>query len=292
MRSYSIPISLVFTISWWYRVSFAFPQSSWIRPTLLHAATLQFNPLKDGTRIQPSFFISIHTSAGKQQQQFSPTRTVLHESSDSNALVSASSSSSSPKDDARLIQSYRAASIGCALVSLLLFVVPDFTMNTLLATKLGSAAGYALAAGLCHVCAGAAQHRRLSSDTYQRLNVGLVTFFGGSLLAMPGEAGFLCVKVPSLIVLPLVTFLRVYGLCVAYTGWKRGVAPNDGSMVAVSTMTQALWKGFLETAKGLKVKDRKKSMTYRNILLLILVGVASSCMEGVFNVTVCICEMG
>ena len=106
------------------------------------------------------------------------------------------------------------------------------------------------------------------------------------LTAVPGEAGFFPTAAPAILSTGLISLIRAYGAVVAYSGWKRGVDPNEKSLFAPKKMAGELLKGAKETAKGLFVENRKKALTYRNCLLLVLFGVFSSFMEGLFNMRV------
>ena len=169
--------------------------------------------------------------------------------------------------------------------ALLILAMPDRTMTTLLATKLGGSAGFALAAGLCHVLQGAATHDRLSSDTYKRLNIGLLGFCALGLAAVPGEGAFMNSATHALVVTMLLTFIKLFGTVLSLMGWKRGIQ-IDGGMKACTPnrMLRELVTGTKETVQGLKIGSNKKALTYRNCLLLVTMGILSSFMEGLFNI--------
>jgi hypothetical protein len=97
------------------------------------------------------------------------------------------------------------------------------------------------------------------------------------LFAIPGEAGFLPSAVGAMIFSVLLTVVRLYGVALAWKGWEYGV--GAGSL-------KGLWgeivNGTTETVKGLRVKHQKKSLTYRNVLLLILMGSISSFFDAIF----------
>lgn len=101
--------------------------------------------------------------------------------------------------------------------------MPDRTNTAQLASKVGGAAGYGLAAGTCYILAGATSHDRLGSDTYKHLNLGL---FGSSLLsivAIPGEAAFHPSFGVAVLLVSFMGFVKGYGASVSYNGWRRGV---------------------------------------------------------------------
>ena len=162
-------------------------------------------------------------------------------------------------------------------------LIPDRTMSTMLATKLGGAAGFGLAAGASHILAGAAEHGRLGSDTYKRLNVGLLVFSLLGIAAIPGEAGFL----PSFnVALPIsiaMSGVRCFSSIVSYQGWKRGISSENADELTVTDLWKEIVSGMKTTIRGLRVQEKTKAMTYRNILLLVILGIFSSLMEGVYS---------
>lgn len=171
--------------------------------------------------------------------------------------------------------------------------MPDRTLTTLLSAKLGGAAGFGLAAGLCYILAHATEQNRLSSDTYKRLNVGLLGFFLVGLLAIPGEAAFAHQASSALALTGLLTLLRACGAAVSFAGWKRGVVGSDkGGTVnpplkTLQLLVTDLFRGTRETLMGiLRVQNKKKALTYRNSLLLIAACMFSSFMEGLFDIQV------
>ena len=172
---------------------------------------------------------------------------------------------------------------------LVLLLMPDRTMTTLLASKCGGAAGYLLAGGLSHILAGANDHDRLTSDTYKRLNVGLLGFCLIGSFALPGEASFLPRLFPAVLIAGLTTSVKVFGAVVSYVGWRRGVESEVGGaepVFAPKKMLGSLYKGTKETAKGMRVQNKKKALTYRNCVLLVGMGIVSAFMEGLFNIRV------
>jgi hypothetical protein len=189
----------------------------------------------------------------------------------------------------RLSKAYRVAQYAFGTVAGMIFAMPDRTLTTLLATKWGGAAGFGIASNMCRILRQANDHDRLGSDTYKRLNLGLLGFAGLGLTAVPGEAAFLNSAGAAMVMAGLLTALRLFGTVLAFTGWKRGVVMGagggDGDKI---NDTPKQWLGELvqgtkDTVKGLKVKYSKKALTYRNCLLLVCMGIVSSFMEGLFN---------
>jgi hypothetical protein len=193
-----------------------------------------------------------------------------------------------PKSQLRLL--YSAGQVMFGMTGFVLLLMPDRTMTTLLAAKWGGAAGFGIAAGLCHILKGANDHDRLSSDTYKRLSLGLLGFHLVGLTAIPGEAAFLHEALPAILLTAAMTCLRVFGCVLAFRGWKRGcetaVDPNANGTWTFHDGARELAKGLKETLVGLKVQSKKKALTYRNCFLLVCFGIFSSFMEGLFNIEV------
>jgi hypothetical protein len=186
-----------------------------------------------------------------------------------------------------LSPAYKLGQYGFMLASVVILIIPDQTMTTLLATKLGGSAGFAIAAGLCHILRTANIQNRLRSDTYKRLNLGLFGFCLIGLSAIPGEAAFFTSLLATRIVAGMLTLLKLYGTGLAWNGWKRGVTTTatntTTSKFSANEIFLELAQGVQSTIKGLKVESTKKALTYRNCLLLLFGGILSSFMEGLFN---------
>lgn len=176
-----------------------------------------------------------------------------------------------------LSKCYRVGSYLFGSMAALLLLMPDRTRTALLASKMGGAAGFGLAAGLYKILQGANDNDRLNSDTYQRLSLGLLAFNGLGLFSFPGEAAFYPSASVAISLSFIMMILRVYGAAIAFTGLKRGIGQP-----VTNNMARELVDRVKGTLKGLRVKDKKKAMTYRNCLLLVLFGVFSSAMDGIF----------
>jgi hypothetical protein len=187
-----------------------------------------------------------------------------------------------------LSQAYRVAQYGFTMASILMFAIPDHTFTTLLPTKWGGAAGFAIAARLCYILRNANEENRLQSDTYKRLNLGLLGFGGIGLLAIPGEAAFLSSKVATTMVAGILTILRLFVSTVAFIGWSNSLGtPTTANITKLNILREIineLGRGVRTTIKGLKVESAKKALTYRNCLLIVCFGIVSSFMEGLFNI--------
>lgn len=197
-------------------------------------------------------------------------------------LYSTASSSTTNEAPNFLDPLYTIGSYAFGIMGLFVLVIPDRTFASLLASKLGGAAGLGVAAALCRILQNAHRHQRLASDTYKRLHLGLLVFSGIGLAALPGEGGFvdsvwLCRSLAGGL-----TIAKSIGVLIGSIGWYRGVA-KDGALTVRAGLDE-LWKGTKETLQGLRVQDAKKALTYRNYMLLVVFGAFSSFMEGLFYI--------
>ena len=187
-------------------------------------------------------------------------------------------------DNKRLARDYKIARYLFGATAAILLVMPDRTMSVLLASKLGGAAGFGLAAGLSYILGTAtvSQHSHIGSDTHKRLNCGLLGFCVLGLVAVPGEAGFFRTAVPAMVLSALMFWIRIFGATVAWRGWRKGVS----SATTPKLIVDELVGGAKSNIRGLRVRDRKKALTYRNVVLLLSLGILSSFMDGLFNIRV------
>jgi zinc transporter ZupT len=153
-------------------------------------------------------------------------------------------------------------------------------MSTLLATQWGGAAGFALAAAIFQILKTAYTHHRLQSETYKRLHWGLFVFGTVGMLAIPGEAGF-GNSIPY-VTSAWLTLVRAYCAMVAWLGLKEGIRDNNnnnnnGVVYEMIQLTKQSWQGF-------RVKNAKKGLAYRNLMLLVTLGMFSNFMEGIFKI--------
>jgi hypothetical protein len=168
-----------------------------------------------------------------------------------------------------------------------LFLESEFARST----EWGAAAGFGVAAGISYILKGALESDRLNSDTYKRLSVGLLGFCLLGLAAVPGEAAF--VALPGSAAVIFTGLVRVYGTALSFVGWKRGVVgAGSGSDYTKNSqgvpriMLQEFTTGLVETVKGLRVKNAKKALAYRNCLLIVVAAMFSNFMEGIFDLRV------
>jgi len=182
----------------------------------------------------------------------------------------------------KLTKRYKTGSILFGLVSVILATMPDRTNAVQLANKYGGAAGYGLAAGICHILRDAASHDRLSSDTYKRLNVGLFFFCFISLLSIPGEAAFHPQFGPAVLLMMAMTFIKGWGCSLAYAGWKLGVQELNGNdSTTPRQLVGEFGKGIKSTLSGI-FNTPRKGFVYLLYLMLVLAGGFSAVMEAQF----------
>jgi len=159
-----------------------------------------------------------------------------------------------------------------------MFPAADFARST----EWGAAAGFGIAAGICNILKGANRADRLASDTYKRLSIGLIGFCAIGLVAVPGEAAF--VALPGNAAVVFTVGVRMLGLAVASVGWKRGVVFVEGTKTHSSA--KAVLAKISKAAKGLRVQNERKALTYRNCFLLVVAGMTSNFMEFIFDLRV------
>lgn len=198
-----------------------------------------------------------------------------------------------------LQEKYKMASILYRIIATIFFGMPDKTFTTRLASKFGGAAGFGVASGVSYILSKATGKDRLGSETYKRLNVGLLGFSILGLFAIPGEAAFLPKALPAMLLSMGASAARLYVAFVSYLGWSWGVLQNRPEAVVTNkessrmlltpklALTEIL-QGMKNSIKGMKVikANKKKSLFYRNAGLLVLFGMFSSFMQGLFNVRV------
>jgi hypothetical protein len=133
--------------------------------------------------------------------------------------------------------------------------------------------------------------------------VGLLGFSLLGLAAVPGEAAFVAVPVGPYAAVVFTLAVKVYGTVLSFVGWKRGVVAGVTSVTVSDNpdtnnrknitnqgvpriLLQEFATGLLQTMKGLRVQNAKKALTYRNCLLLVIGGMFSNFMEGIFDLRV------
>ena len=184
----------------------------------------------------------------------------------------------------KMAKAYNLSTVLFGFISILLLVCPDKTLTKRLASKIGGAAGFGLASGASYILAGANQEDRLTSETYKRLNVGVFGFSVLGLAGVPGEAAFFPTAAPAMVTSLFMLVTRIVGASVAYQGWTRAVRVASNS----TTRGQAMVEGMKSNIRGLQVKrqDKKKSLFYRNCMLMVMCGMFSNFMGGIFDIRV------
>ena len=211
---------------------------------------------------------------------------VLPLEANSRALCASSEENDKESDLWRgeLTRKYNTCSILFGIVSLILATMPDRTNTVQLASKMGGAAGYGLAAGTSYILAGATTHDRLGSDTYKRLNVGLLGSSLLSLVAIPGEAAFHPSFGVAVLLSAFMAFVKGFGAMTSYKGWRKGVDPESDTL-APKEMFGEFVSGIKSSLGGIYHTPRK-GFVYLMYFLLVLAGGFSALMQGMFNMGV------
>jgi hypothetical protein len=143
----------------------------------------------------------------------------------------------------RVIMGYYATSIASltyAVLSMLGYVGMEDS-------PLYPASGHVLAAGLAYILAGAAKNDRLKSDTYKRLNLGLV-LYGAVGLSMVGLSSSF--RLPIYVIPPLLAFINsIKGYAYGAMGWDK----KSGKIISDLTEgTKSTFWGMLTIPKNVK----------------------------------------
>jgi hypothetical protein len=131
--------------------------------------------------------------------------------------------------------------------------------------KLANAAGLLVAAGLAHILSDATEQDRLGSDTYKRINLGLMGFTLISLLNMSGDFELFRLLPRGYTYFGMAAFSHAFGGCTAYAGWRRGLVDDADIQQELKGGIQSTFRSIWPT-KG-------RGTIYRNALLAILVGI-------------------
>lgn len=186
-----------------------------------------------------------------------------------------------------LAHAYNLASKLYMMVAAGILFLPDArTAGTRLASKWGGACGYAASAAACQCLHKATLADRLTSDTYKRLNLGLLGF-GLTFWALPAEADFLKSGTRAKAVTSgILCATKLVGLVLSLFGWQYGVDASMGpSFFKPGKLASESVSGVRSTLAGLKVKDKKKATFYRNCLVFVLAGIVASLMQGILDTT-------
>ena len=173
---------------------------------------------------------------------------------------------------------YGASAWSFGLLSVLLFLMPDRTLSKKLASKLGGASGFGLAAFVFYVLSKPSQYEQGNeyASFQKRCQLALVGFCGLGLLSFPGEASFWSTALPAIVTSVIMTAVKMGGLVVALRGW---IKSREGDL----RWHKELRYGFLDTFRGWKVQDKKKSLFYRNSVIIFCFAMFSNAMEAIFQ---------
>jgi hypothetical protein len=134
-----------------------------------------------------------------------------------------------------------------------------------LPTGIQSLSGLLTAAGISNILSDAAKHDRLGSDTYKRLNLGLVAFNVINMMSLLDPT--LRLSIPPLSRgFRTIAFSQVLGALIAALGWKRGL--RDGANPSIE-----LLEGIKATIPSIW-RTKGRGALYRNILLPICAAIA------------------
>jgi len=189
-------------------------------------------------------------------------------------------------------QRYKILRLVYAGLAATLFLMPDRTLTKKLATKLGGAAGFGVAAFIAWMLSDASAQGKLSHATNKRLSTGLLGFSILGVPSVPGEAAFFTTAGPAIVLSAIMTVARIGGAIVAYSGWSICVMAQQSSgripLMGPRKLLNEITDGITTTFKSLKVRkeNRKRSLTYRNCLLLVSASMLSSLAEGIFYIRV------
>jgi hypothetical protein len=178
---------------------------------------------------------------------------------------------------AKMTQAYNVCTYTLGGTSAIILFMTDKTNNRLLAKKVAGAVGFGLASAVSYILAGANDHDRLGSDTYKRLNIGLLGFATLGLFALPGEAAFLPNFGSFTVLVTAIALVKALVGIVAFDGWKRGVGLE-------TSLIREMFEGTKSTLAGLWF-TKKRGAAYRNPLVLVIDGLISSFFEGCFFLT-------
>lgn len=160
----------------------------------------------------------------------------------------------------------RTAMINGYKSSMKLYIISSFflLMMTGSYNKFNNAAGLVVAAGLAHILTDATEHDRLGSDTYKRVNIGLMGFNLINILNMSGELELFRMLPRGYTCFSMTAITQAVGGCTAYLGWRQGLANN-------ANLQQELKGGIQSTFRNIW-PTKGRGTIYRNALLAILVG--------------------
>lgn len=157
------------------------------------------------------------------------------------------------------------------LYLLLSFVILGLTRDY---RKFTTVSGFFMAAGLSHILSRATENDRLASETYKRLNVGLMGYNALSLLTLPGEVGLFLGTAKAYIYMLFAFVVQSYGAHMSYEGWRRGLGEATAPV-------KELRKGIVSTLKTLWPTKEGGTM-YRNFLMVFI----AECFHTLYKVVI------
>ena len=130
---------------------------------------------------------------------------------------------------------------------------------------------------LCHILMDAATYLRLNSDTYKRLNLGLLFYTILQLISIYFQKQHYQ-QVSNLYIL-LVFIVRLFTIRISFTGWIQGIFTTtsssfstDTSIIIYHKLGKELWQGIKQTLHGLSFftsKKNKQSKTFGPYLVMV-----------------------
>mmetsp|Transcript_10941 Transcript_10941/g.16504 ORF Transcript_10941/g.16504 Transcript_10941/m.16504 type:complete len:398 (+) Transcript_10941:71-1264(+) len=161
------------------------------------------------------------------------------------------------------VSSYRTGSLLYAAMALdaikrrnALSIYSGAAMSMSIVSPISLAAGYLLAAASMHTLISAAEHNRLSSDTYKRMNLSLILFsiinIDAQFTNWPfiGTSALLC---------------QIYNGFTCVNGWLkgiRGLGTSDGAGLTADSLICELRYGMKTTIGGIMKIENRISMGY------------------------------
>ncbi|KAI2512336.1 hypothetical protein MHU86_1998 [Fragilaria crotonensis] len=131
--------------------------------------------------------------------------------------------------------------------------------------KFASAAGLVVAAGFSRILSDATDHDRLGSNTYKRLNLGLVAFNLISLATLPGQVLLSRNLSRGTAYVSMYALCQTLGALIGYVGWRRGLGDD-------ANLFKELKDGIQSTLRDVSVTQGRGTI-YRNALLTIMLGI-------------------
>ena len=131
--------------------------------------------------------------------------------------------------------------------------------------KFSSAAGLIVAAGFSRILSDATDHDRLGSNTYKRLNLGLVAFNLISLATLPGQVLLSRNLARGTAYVSMSALCQTLGALIGCVGWRRGFGDD-------ADLLKELKGGIQSTLRDISI-TKGRGTIYRNALLAVLVGI-------------------